>query len=111
MEQALRMLAPTWEYSLPRLGVLLVPLLFGIFWFRIWGFSSCTTPAPAKAKLLPRPLKPHPPDDCLKCVGSITVLRSPTTTPVRLWPERKSARGRPKRIDTEGYAGEFENCE
>ena len=66
----------------------------------------------AKRSRLHRLLKPRCPDDCPACR-----LASPTSSsiglapaPVRPWPEVKSRRGAPKRIDTEGFACPNPQC-
>src|SRR5215469_1991179 len=53
-----------------------------------------------------RLLKPRCPDDCPACRLAATSSPGgePVPSPVRPWPEVKSRRGAPKRIDTEGYA-------
>jgi len=60
----------------------------------------------AKRTALQRLLKPRCPDDCHACRLASTASSGagPAPAPVRPWPEVKSRRGAPKRIDTEGFA-------
>jgi len=59
-----------------------------------------------------RLLKPRTPLDCpacrLSCTNSSVV--GPAPGPVRPWPEVKSRRGAPKRVNTEGYACLNQQC-
>jgi hypothetical protein len=66
----------------------------------------------AKPSTLHRLLKPRSPDDCPACRLASTASSGtgPTPPPVRPWPEVKSRRGAPKRIDTEGFACPNQQC-
>jgi len=66
----------------------------------------------AKRSTLHRLLKPRSPDDCPACrLGSAAPSGAgPVPVPVRPWPEVKSRRGAPKRIDTEGFACPNQQC-
>jgi IS1 family transposase/transposase-like protein len=65
-----------------------------------------------KRTTLQRHLRPRSPDDCPACrLASTSPPRVESTpTPVRPWPEVKSRRGAPKRIDTEGFACPNQQC-
>src|SRR5215469_12958760 len=69
----------------------------------------------AAAKLrsrLHRLLKPRSPRDCPACRLASTVSSDgePAPAPVRPWPEVKSRRGAPKRVNTEGFACPNQQC-
>ncbi len=59
-----------------------------------------------------RLLKPRTPRDCPACCLSSTFssVAGPKPLPVRPWPEVKSRRGAPKRINTEGFACPNHRC-
>jgi transposase-like protein len=61
---------------------------------------------------LHRLLKPRSPHDCPACRLASTPSSGvgPAPLPVRPWPEVKSRRGAPKRIDTEGFACPNQQC-
>ena len=52
----------------------------------------------------PRQLKPKSPDDCPACNQLLSLLPFRPRPDVVPWRERKSPRGRPKTIDSNGYA-------
>ena len=87
--------------SLARLGRLC--------WFHLRPSSSR---GGAKRTTLHRLLKPRSPDDCPACRLASTASSGggPAPAPVRPWPEVKSRRGAPKRIDTEGFACPNHRC-
>ncbi len=62
--------------------------------------------------LVNRLLKPRSPDDCPVCRLASTPSSGvePAPLPVRRWPEVKSRRGAPKRVNTEGYACPNRKC-
>ena len=69
----------------------------------------------ATAKLrtmLQRHLKPRTPDDCLACrlASPPSSAVGPALAPVRPWPEVKSRRGAPKRVNTQGFACPNQQC-
>ena len=66
----------------------------------------------AKRTTLLRVLKPRTPDDCPACrLGSAAPSGAgPVPLSVRPWPEVKSRRGAPKRIDTERFACPNQHC-
>jgi IS1 family transposase len=69
--------------------------------------------AAAKVRtMLPRLLKPRSPDDCPACrlASTPSLGGGPAPLPVRPWPEVKSRRGAPKRVNTEGYACPNQQC-
>src|SRR5438094_4818773 len=69
-------------------------------------FQPCSTRGGAQRSTLHRLLKPRCPDDCPACrlASTPSSAGGPAPLPVRPWPEVKSRRGAPKRIDTEGFA-------
>jgi hypothetical protein len=66
----------------------------------------------AKRTTVQRLLKPRATDDCPACrLASTSSLGGrPTPAPVRSWPEVKSRRGAPKRVNTEGFACPNPRC-
>jgi len=52
----------------------------------------------------PRNLKPKSPEDCPLCKRHICILPHRPKPGVVPWSERKSRRGRPKTVETSGYA-------
>ena len=71
--------------------------------------------ARAAAKMcstLHRLLKPRTPDDCSACrlASPASSVGGPAPAAVRPWPEVKSRRGAPKRVNTEGYACPNRTC-
>jgi IS1 family transposase/transposase-like protein len=66
----------------------------------------------SRRSLIHRLLKPRTPLDCPSCrFGSIPSWAGGSVpAPVRPWPEVKSRRGAPKRIDTEGFACPNSHC-
>ena len=106
------MLPTPWPVTLLCLGVFLTLWFFCLWWFQFWRSSSQPALTPKKAKRTPPPLKPRTPADCPDCVrSSATTTNGPAdTATVRPWREGKSLRGRPKHIETEGYACAFKDC-
>ncbi len=96
------------EYFWPRLAALLALVLFSYGWFCLQ--QTLEVPPKTRPKRLPRPLKPSTPNDCPECVGPVLPDASPTDPPVRPWRDVKSKRGRPKSVDTEGYACHYWKC-
>ncbi len=82
-------------------------LCLALFWRLGWfPLRPCSSRAGVKRSTLRRLLKPRCPDDCPACrLGSPPSSGAgPAPVPVRPWPEVKSRRGAPKRIDTQGFA-------
>ena len=96
---------------LHRVAICLALFYLTLAWWRVWGSPFSTKTTPAKAKRPPQPLKPRTPDDCLACVRSAAMpsMSAPSTS-VRPWREVKSTRGRPKQINTAGYACDYKDC-
>jgi IS1 family transposase len=99
-----------WVSLLLRLGVLLALLFLALFWWRFWRSLPTTKLTSTKAKRLPQPLKPRTPAECPACVRSATTPPAAALTPVRPWRGVKSARGRPKQIDTDSSACGYDQC-
>ena len=61
---------------------------------------------------LQRLLKPRSPHDCPACslASTPSLVVGPAPAPLRPWPEVKSRRGAPKRVDTEGFACPNSQC-
>jgi IS1 family transposase/transposase-like protein len=78
-------------------------------WFSLRPFSSG---GGTKRSTLPRLLKPRTPLDCPACRLASPPMSGagPVPTPVRPWPEVKSRRGAPKRMNTEGFACPNPQC-
>ncbi len=96
------------------LWLLTVLLWLGLSWliaYRLSGFTSVSFRATAP-KRIPKPLTPRPPDDCPDCQidPARSVGRDRADPPPPPWPAVKSLRGRPKFIDTEGYACRNPEC-
>jgi hypothetical protein len=72
-------------------------------WFHL---RPSTSRGGAKRSALHRLLKPRCPADCPACrlASTPSSAGGPAPLPVRRWPEVKSRRGAPKRIDTAGFA-------
>jgi hypothetical protein len=89
--------------------LLSLALLWRLDWFHPGPSSSRGV---VKRSTLHRLLKPRCPDDCPACGLASTPLScvEPAPLPVRPWPEVKSRRGAPKRIDTEGFACPNHQC-
>ena len=83
--------------------LLSLALLWRLCWFHL---RPSTSRGGAKRSALHRLLKPRCPDDCPACrlASTPSSAGGPAPLPVRPWPEVKSRRGAPKRIDTEGFA-------
>src|SRR5262245_27094821 len=92
------------------LFLLSLALLWRLDWLPLRPSSS--RGGGAKCSTLHRLLKPRSPDDCPACRLGSTVSSGagPASVPVRPWPEVKSRRGAPKRIDTEGFACPNQQC-
>ncbi len=95
----------------------LLVFFFPLFLVRLWHLDwlplrPFSSKGGAKYSTLQRLLKPRSPDDCPACRLSSTVSSAggPALMPVRPWPEVKSRRGVPKRIDTEGFACPNQHC-
>ena len=89
--------------------LLSLTLLGRLDWFPLRPSSS---QGAAKRPTLHRLLKPRSPDDCPACrLASIASSGGvPAPAPVRPWPEVKSRRGAPKRVNTEGFACPNQQC-
>ncbi len=88
-------------------------LCLALLWRRDWfPLRLSSSKGEAKRTTLQRLLKPRCPDDCTACrLASIPSSGAgPAPTPVRPWPEVKSRRGAPKRVNTEGYACPNRKC-
>ena len=82
---------------------------------RLWHAAHSALPSsvPSPKRKTPRLLKPHTPHDCPVCgrphpTPHVGNARKPGVLP---WRERKSARGKPKRICTAGYACPTPDCD
>jgi IS1 family transposase/transposase-like protein len=85
-----------------------------LLWSLCWphqGRAQSSTAAKMRTRLQ-RHLKPRCPDDCPACrLASIPSSGGgPAPLAVRSWPEVKSRRGAPKRIDTAGFACPNHQC-
>jgi IS1 family transposase/transposase-like protein len=95
---------------------LLVVCLFlslALFWRRDWFHRRPShSRGGAKRTTVQRLLKPRCPDDCPACRLASTASSGgePAPAPVRPWPEVKSRRGAPKRVNTEGFACPNPQC-
>jgi IS1 family transposase len=89
--------------------ILTLARLGRLCWFHLRPSSSR---GGAKRSTLQRLLKPRSSDDCPACRLASTPSSGagPAPLPVRPWPEVKSRRGAPKRIDTEGFACPNQQC-
>ena len=89
--------------------LLSLALLWRLDWFDLRPSSS---PGGAKCSTFHRRLLPRCPDDCPACRLGFTASSSghQPSALVRPWPEVKSRRGAPKRIDTQGFACPNEQC-
>jgi transposase-like protein len=89
--------------------LLSLTLLCSLDWFPL---RPSTSRGGAKRSTLHRLLKPRSPDDCPACrlASTASSAGGPAPVPVRPWPEVKSRRGAPKRIDTEGFACPNHRC-
>lgn len=106
------MMPTPWTVALSRLCIFLALFFLCLGWFQIWHSASHPVPPSKKAKRPPLPLKPRTPADCPDCVCSSAITNvSAGTATVRPWREGKSLRGRPKQIETEGYACDFKDCQ
>ena len=89
-----------WFWSSLVLSILLLWLLW--HWPQPWPHLQTATVTAARERLL----KPCTPADCPTCrqAGATAAEHPPTSIPVTPWRERKSRRGAPKRIATQGFA-------
>jgi IS1 family transposase/transposase-like protein len=90
--------------------LLVIPLLW---WAWIWRRQPSAPQSVTITTRGQRLLKPRTPDDCPACCQPMTVAArtTPARTPVTPWCERKSRRGAPKRIDTQGFACPNPTCD
>jgi hypothetical protein len=91
------------------LWLLTVLLWLCLPWLIIYLSSEWRTSVSFRAtrpKRIPKPLTPRPPDDCPECQldPAHSIALGPADPPPPPWPSVKSPRGRPKSIDTAGYA-------
>ena len=93
---------------------LIAALLLGVAWLaRMWQPRCPSQPGNAVgAAVIQRLLKPRSPDDCPACRAQAASPASAPLSrlPVRPWCERKSRRGAPKRIATQGFACPTPTC-
>ena len=89
--------------------ILSLALLWRLDWLHL---RSASSRGGAKRTRLHRLLKPRTPVDCLACrlASPPSSAGRPAPLPVRPWPEVKSRRGAPKRIDTAGFACPNPQC-
>ena len=64
-----------------------------------------------KRRRAPGQLRPRAPEDCPRCAKGIHWLLERPRTEVESWREKKSRAGRPKEIDSHGYACVNRQCE
>jgi IS1 family transposase len=86
-------------------GLVLLTLLW-LVWL-VWTRRhrpSCLSQKAAVTAEIQRLLKPRTPDDCPLCRQQATSAGSLARPPVTPWHERKSRRGAPRRIVTQGFA-------
>ncbi len=97
----------------------LLVLTFSVLWlvwlWLVWLWRSSQPPQsqPAATKTtLQRLLKPRTPDDCPQCrqEKASSAPEASTRSPIRPWSEVKGHRGRPKQIDTQGFACDNPAC-
>jgi hypothetical protein len=95
-----------WFWSSLVLSILLLWLLW--HWPQLWPHLQTTTLAAAGERLL----KPRTPADCLRChqARATATNHPPACIPLTPWRERKSRRGAPKRIGTQGFACSNRTC-
>jgi IS1 family transposase len=95
-----------WFWSSLLLSILLLWLLW--HWLQLWPHPQTTTVTTARERLL----KPRTPADCLTCrqEGATAPNHPSARIPVTPWRERKSRRGAPKRILTQGFACPNRTC-
>src|SRR5262245_15131643 len=94
-------------------GLILV-LLVGCVWFA-WRWRQSLLPQSGTAAVtatIQRLLTPRTPHDCPACCQQLTVpaATTPTLPTVTPWCDRKSPRGAPKRITTQGFACPNRTC-
>ena len=89
--------------------LLSLALLWRLGWLPLHPSHSAVA---SRRSPVPRLLKPRTPLDCPSCrLGSTPSSGGGSVpAPVRPWPEVKSRRGAPKRIDTEGFACPNPQC-
>ena len=89
--------------------LLCLALLWRLCWFP---FRPSSSKGEAKRTTLHRLLQPRSPDDCPACRLASTASSGagPAPAPVRPWPEVKSRRGAPKRVNTAGFACPNQQC-
>jgi transposase-like protein len=101
---------PTQAVDVDALLVLFLTVLFFSLLFELSHFDNCSK-SPTAPRRGPRPLRPRTPDDCQLCRAAAI---APSPTPVRSvipYAQRKSPRGRKKRIDTRGQACPNPKCD
>jgi transposase-like protein len=89
--------------------ILCLALLWRLDWLHL---QSSHSRGGNKRTTLQRHLKPRSPDDCPACrlASAPSLGGGPAPASLRPWPEVKSRRGAPKRIDTEGFACPNQQC-
>jgi transposase-like protein len=89
--------------------LLCLALLWRLDWLHL---QSSHSRGGNKRTTLQRHLKPRSPDDCPACrlASAPSSGGGPAPASLRPWPEVKSRRGAPKRIDTEGFACPNQQC-
>jgi hypothetical protein len=95
-----------WFWSSLVLSILLLWLLW--HWLQLWPHLQTTTVTTTREQLL----KPRTPADCPTCrhAGATAANHPSARIPLTPWRERKSRRGAPKRIPTQGFACPNRTC-
>ncbi len=89
--------------------LLSLALLWRLSWFHL---QPSYSKAAKRRTLVQRLLKPRSPDDCPACrlASTRSLGAEPVPAPMRPWREKKSRRGAPKRVNTEGFACPNPQC-
>jgi len=93
---------------------LVLLLLWCLVWlvWTWWYLASTPSQSATVTAQLQRLLKPRTPENCPSCRQQMATATAsmPTCAPLTPWCERKSRRGAPKRIDTQGFACPNRSC-
>jgi IS1 family transposase/transposase-like protein len=92
------------------LVLLLTTLFFGLL-VKLTHFGDHSAPLKKAPRHDPRPLRPRTPDDCQHCRDAASVSLAVGAQSVVPYAQRKSPRGRKKRIDTRGQACPNPKCD